>query len=215
MSDNERHSIFNPIRTTVVGGFVFLVPVVFVFILGAKALEIMEHIARPVVTALGVETRTILGIAIADLIIAAVIVGLCYLAGLMARSGIGTRIYAFIDDKLISIIPQYGFVKNMVPSGTESELEATLIPVIVRLDDSAMIAFMPEPPRDGLVTVYVPGAPNPWSGSILHVAAERVHTLDVPFSEVVRRLRVIGRGAADLLEAGGTSSAEVARKLAI
>jgi hypothetical protein len=98
MSDNERHSIFNPIRTTVVGGFVFLVPVVFVFILGAKALEIMEHIARPVVTALGVETRTILGIAIADLIIAAVIVGLCYRAGLMARSGIGTRFYAFIVD---------------------------------------------------------------------------------------------------------------------
>lgn len=191
-----------PVRTTVIGGFVFLIPVVFLFVIAAKAFEIMRRLAAPIVEALGLES-TLLGIGIVDLLTIGVIVALCYLAGLAARSRFGSWFYRTVDDKLMSIIPQYAFVKSMAPAGTESELESTLKPVMVRLDDSAMIAFVADAPEQGLVTVYVPGAPNPWSGSVLHVDASRVEPLDVPFSEVVHRLRMVGRGSGKLFGPGG------------
>lgn len=206
-------SNFAPLRTTVTGGLVFLIPLIFVFVLGAKAIEIMRHIATPIVELLDLRS-TIVGVAVADLVTVLVILSLCYLAGLLARSTLGSRIYQFVDEKLISIIPQYAFVKSMAPAGNEAELERALRPVLVRLDDSAVMAFVAEEPRDGLATVYVPGAPNPWSGSIMHVDEERVEPLDVRFSEVVSAHRVLGRGSAELMAAGGVSSAEVARRLA-
>lgn len=193
---------FRLIRTTVIGGFVFLVPVVFVIILGEKAIDILRKIAAPIVNRLGLES-TILGFGTANVVTVLVIILLCFLAGLIARSAFGSRIYAFIDDKLIAIIPQYAFVKSMTPGGTETDFEAALKPVLVTLDDSAMIAFVSDQTAGEAVTVFVPGAPNPWSGSILHVEASRVQPLDVPFSEVVRCLRVVGRGSSKLFKAAG------------
>lgn len=206
------NSKFRPIRTTVVGGFVFLIPVVFVFVIGAKAIEIMRHIATPIVRVMDLET-TVFGIGVANLATVIVVVVFCYLAGLVARSALGTRIYAFIDEKLISIIPQYAFVKSMTPSGSEAEFEEVLTPAIVRLDDSAVIAFIADEAETGLVTVFVPGAPNPWSGSIMHVESSRVQELDMPISQVVKRLRFIGRGMSELLSEGGVSSSELVKHL--
>ena len=43
--------------------------------------------------------------------------------------------------------------------------------------------------------VYLPGAPNPWSGSVVYVTADRVERLDMSVSEAVKNIRTLGRGS--------------------
>jgi uncharacterized membrane protein len=190
-------ALLEPIKTTVIGGFIFLIPVVLVVVLGAKLFEIMGDIARPL--ALWLELEGVLGVAAINLVTVAVTVVLCYLAGLIARSQAGARVYTMIDEKLLSVVPQYSFIKSMTPGRSQEDMEKSLQPVLVHFDDSVQMAFLADRPQQGLVTVFVPGAPNPWSGSVLHVDPERVAPMNVAFSEVVRNLRMIGQGASSLV----------------
>ena len=43
--------------------------------------------------------------------------------------------------------------------------------------------------------VYLPGAPNPWSGSVVYVTPDRVVRLGMSMSEAVKNIRTQGRGS--------------------
>jgi len=47
--------------------------------------------------------------------------------------------------------------------------------------------------------VFLPGAPNPWAGTVFVVEPEGIRALDVPVMQVARCLRRLGRGGAALL----------------
>lgn len=70
----------------------------------------------------------------------------------------------------------------------------------IRFDDLAQIAFEVERGPGDLVTVYLPGSPDPWSGSVAHVESDRVDQLGGDFASVVKTLRKVGRGSISLLE---------------
>jgi uncharacterized membrane protein len=46
------------------------------------------------------------------------------------------------------------------------------------------------------VVVYLPGAPNPWSGSVAYFNSERVKRLEMTLSQAVKNIQRIGRGSA-------------------
>ena len=50
------------------------------------------------------------------------------------------------------------------------------------------------------VTVFIPGAPNPWSGDVLIFAEDRIKPLDIPLAAAVKSLRLIGKGAGKLAQ---------------
>ena len=54
---------------------------------------------------------------------------------------------------------------------------------------------------DGRVVLYVPGAPDAWSGSVLLVAPERVQPLDIDAGDLAKALQGLGLGTAALLRA--------------
>jgi uncharacterized membrane protein len=52
------------------------------------------------------------------------------------------------------------------------------------------------------VVVYLPGAPNPWSGSVAYFNSERVKRLEMSVTQAVKNIQGIGRGSADYRELG-------------
>jgi uncharacterized membrane protein len=50
------------------------------------------------------------------------------------------------------------------------------------------------------VAVYLPGAPNPWSGTVVYVTQERVKHLPMSVSEVVRNIWMLGKGSVAFAE---------------
>jgi uncharacterized membrane protein len=186
-----------PIKTTILGGLVFLVPCIIVILLVAEAFKVMGLLAAPLSTWIPVDS--IGGIATANIITVLAILIVCFLAGLVATSGVGRRIYRSMDDKLLMLFPRYAFVKSMTESMSADEVKKTLQPVRVTFDDHSQIAFEVERDEQGLVTVFLPGAPDPWSGSVAQVTNDRIEDLDTNFNAVVQSLRKAGRGASQLL----------------
>jgi uncharacterized membrane protein len=184
----------NFIKTTILGGALFLVPVAILAIVLGKAYQIMMLVAQPMSGWVPIDA--VGGIALANLLALAAIILSCFFAGLLARGERAKAVYRSLDRRMTSI-PGYAFVKAMtedVHPGPESG--GNFIPVISRFDDNAQISFEIERTPDGQVVVYLPGAPNPWSGSVVLLDQERVQKLDQSASDVIRSIRSLGRGAA-------------------
>jgi uncharacterized membrane protein len=109
---------------------------------------------------------------------------------------VAKKVYSAIDTALLAM-PGYAFVKGFTDSMNSSEEAAkSLIPVIVQFDDNAQIGFEVERTGRGNVVVYLPGAPNPWSGSVAYFNEERVTSLDMSVAQAIGNIRQLGRGSA-------------------
>ena len=104
-----------------------------------------------------------------------------------------------MDEKLLLLFPKYAFIKGMTESIAEDDTENKLKPVMVSFDDQVQIAFEVERKEGGLVTVYLPGAPDPWSGALAQVTEDRVQILDASFAKVIKVFKKAGVGANALL----------------
>jgi uncharacterized membrane protein len=71
--------------------------------------------------------------------------------------------------------------------------------VAMRFDDCWQIGFEIERIEGGTVAVFLPGSPDPWSGSVCIAEADRVTPLDLPVAAVVNMARRLGRGANEAL----------------
>lgn len=134
------------------------------------------------------------GIAAADLVAVAAIILVCFVAGLFAMSGVARRFYHRIDGVLM-LLPGYAFIKSFTSSlSLDENAQALMVPVQVRFDDYSQLCFEVGRPSEDSVTIYLPGAPNPWSGSLLQVASDRVEPLSMTVPEAVSHIRGLGRG---------------------
>ncbi len=183
----------NFIKTTIIGGLVFMVPVVIIVAIVGKAFRITRTVAAPLKAY--IPTGYIGGIAVANLLVLLAIVLFCFIAGLIARSAVAKRMYRSLDATLLAI-PGYAFIKGFTDSiSNTEEASKDFLPVLVRFDDNAQIAFEIERTTANVV-VYLPGAPNPWSGSVAYFNVDRVKRLEMTVSQAVRNIQRIGRGSA-------------------
>jgi uncharacterized membrane protein len=193
MSDN-RSSILAAAKSTLIGGAIFLIPGCLVFFVLAKAFTLLRSVAAGLGSRLGVTGP--LGLTLLDVAAIAVVLLMCLLAGVLARRATAQRLRSKMDQILLSSFPGYAFVKGLTEHMQQSqELATSFLPVWVRFDDFSQVAFETARLPGGLVALYLPGAPNPWSGSVVFVLAERVIRLPMPVTEVLKMIRTLGRGS--------------------
>ena len=186
-------------KTTLIGGFLFLLPVsVCVLILG-KAYRVMVRLAAPLADWVPVDT--VGGIAKANLLAVIAIVAVCFAAGLLAKSRFASRLVEKLESGFLQSIPGYTFIKGLTGGLAGDDEEEQLAPVLAKFDDAWQVAFRVEHLTDGRVVLFIPGAPDPWSGSLLIMDEERVQPLDRTMAATVRNLRALGRGSGELLSA--------------
>jgi len=184
-----------PIKTTIIGGIVFLVPIVIVTAIVGKALQLMMVVAEPVDKVIPIET--IAGVAVVNILAILAILVFCFFAGLAARSVIATKIGNSINALLLNVIPGYAFVKGITDTLSSNTRAAEgFTPVLVRLDDYSQMGFEVERLPGNLVVVYMPGAPNPWSGTVGYFNEDRVQQLDLPIGKAIKNIQQLGRGSA-------------------
>ena len=64
-----------------------------------------------------------------------------------------------------------------------------------------MPAFIIEEVEDGSFTAFVPLIPTPLAGAVYVLSRERVHPLDVPFTQAIQTVSRRGSGAKELVAA--------------
>ena len=185
-------------KTMILGGLLFLFPLVIVTAVVGKAFRLMLSVTEPLDDVMPADT--VAEVATVNLVaIVALLVG-CFVAGLVAQSPVGRRIYQAADASLANIIPGYAALRARLGSvvGAE-EREKQLHPVLMRLDDQSQVAFEVERLPDGRAILFVPGAPDAWSGAVVVVDADRVTPLDLDMRQVVRLAKNLGKGTAAAL----------------
>ena len=107
------NSLRRLIRTTLIGGVLFLIPLVFVVVVFGKAFQIMKVVATPLGKLIPVESLA--GFAVVEILTAFIMILCCLLAGTLARSPWGRK----ANEKLDTIL-QGKFKKNGSIVGTVS-----------------------------------------------------------------------------------------------
>jgi uncharacterized membrane protein len=186
-------------KSTVIGGLFFLVPVAVIIFVVDKLAGFMRSVADSLAPVIPVET--VLGGLALNLIALLVVVGLCFLAGLIAQSAGARKVKAKLESGLLTAIPGYSFVKGFTDSMRQSdELAESFFPILVRFNDYSQLAFEIERVKDSDVVVYLPGAPNPWSGKVVYVTPDRVTHVPMTVMEMIQNIGMLGRGSGEISE---------------
>ncbi len=180
------------VKATVVGGLVFLVPLVIVIAVLGKAFQVMLLLAKPLGALIRIDS--VGDIAVVNLLAVVILVVLCFLAGLAAKSSLGKSTFQVLDAKLLMLFPGYAFVKGFSDTAVGENDQQALIPILAKLDDATHLAFEVDRTDRDLVVVFLPGSPNPWSGNVAYMTPDRVERLDMSLPEAVKCLRRLGRG---------------------
>ncbi|HSM06576.1 MAG TPA: DUF502 domain-containing protein [Longimicrobiales bacterium] len=188
------------IQTTVLGGIAFLIPVVVVSLVVGTAVGWIRRVTDPIVGALpsGWTDHALAALAVAGL----ALLGVCFAAGLLARTQRAQRLVGGVESRVLARIPFYTVFKTRADAVLHAEEVGSLRPVLVRLDDAHQFGFEVERVQGDRITVYIPGAPDPWSGDVLVVDAERVSELDLGLSVIEKLCYQLGMGSGAALEEG-------------
>ena len=185
------------IQTTFIGGFIFLIPLVVIVAVVGKAISIMQLVAVPLGEMIPVDS--VAGVGIVPILTAVILVVPCLLAGMAARSSWGRKVYKKLDDTLLQVIPAYAWVKGMTSSISDEDAKDVLKPVLIRFDDQSQLGFEVDRAVDGSVAVFLPGAPDPRSGAVSYVAADRVQAVEVGVHAITKICKNLGRNSVAIL----------------
>ena len=186
------------LKTTVLGGILFLIPIIIFIVIIGKALLITGKLADPIAGLMGVDA--IAGIAVAQLLAIGILVLICFIAGLAAKTTRAKSLVQSLEVNVLKKIPVYEFLKAKTQSVLSPQDEEAMRAVLARFDDSWQLAFEIERIESGDVVIFLPGAPDPWSGSVCIVTRDRVTSLDTTVHSAVNLLKRLGRGSASALQ---------------
>ena len=190
-------TIASLVKTTAIGGLVFLLPLVLLVVVFGKAFNIIKTVSMPLVNLISAEK--FVGYAVADLITLTVLLVVTLLAGLLARSPVFDNFYKKIDAVILQVFPGYSYIKGMTGSLSDSEAEQSLKPVAAIQDDTVLIGYEVERLSDGWVAVYLPGAPDAQSGSVAYFTDDRIVMLDTDFAGIASCLKTLGSGSSKII----------------
>jgi uncharacterized membrane protein len=193
------------LRTTLVGGVMFLVPVALVLLALKHALGFAATLAQPI--AAQFPQVEVAGIGLVTLVAALILLLIAFGAGLLARTPAGKRVTRWFEESLLGGMPQYRMVKSMADGLTQIENGEGMHPVLVRGDEGWQLAYRLEDLPGGWVAVFVPAAPTPMSGNVLYVPAHRVQDLQISMAAAMKLVKSVGLGSAEALRGANLGSA--------
>lgn len=179
------------LKTTIIGGVVFLIPVVVIVMIVGEAVNVMLIVAEPVADMIPIERFA--GIALVNVVAGLALLLICFLAGLLARATSVMEWVEKVEAKFLAKIPGYTIIKG-ISSSLSDPRNAKLKSVLVSLPGGARMGLEVERIRNDQVSVYFPGSPNAWSGFVQIVPASAIEPLDVPMMRVIEHAEQLGRG---------------------
>ncbi|MGN7809102.1 DUF502 domain-containing protein [Flavobacterium sp. 22076] len=191
-------SIFTIIKATFLGGILFLAPLVVLLIILEKGYGIIQKITLPLVNNL--PRVHVLGIALQELIGILIIILICFAAGLLARTARAKKLIQKLEDGILSFVPGYSFMKSMNESIMGFESKQDLKVILVPTDAGWQFAFLIEQINENNFTVFIPDAPNPWSGSVVLVEKKDIREIEITQKEALACIRKLGYGSKELLK---------------
>jgi len=183
------------VMSTLVGGLLIVVPVYLAVLLLLKGMKSVGGLVRPIAALLPdwVPAEGLFALLL--------VLGVCFLVGVAVRTRAGRVVREKMEVAFFGRLPGYGLIRGLTQrlAGDSEGTEWT--PALIEIEDALVPGFIIEVLDDGRITVFVPSVPTPLAGAVYILGPERVHIVDVPFSQAIRSVSRWGSGSKDLVAA--------------
>ena len=183
--------VYRFLKSTALGGLVFLVPVV---TLGAIVAWVVDSALKVIVPLFEwLPDKSVGGLSLTALAAVLGLVVSCFLAGLFAETAIIRRL-GDRAERLALFVPGYALMKTVGANLVGIESKRPVKPVMVRLEASWQLGFLMELLPDARHVVFIPGVPRALVGTLHIVSADRVQVLAMSVSAALDTLSRLGVG---------------------
>jgi len=180
---------------SLVAGLLVLTPAYLAALLLLKAIGSLGGLLKPIAGLLPAWMPA------AQLLSVALILVVCFVVGLALRTAPGQALRSRLERSVLDKIPGYTLLRSLTQRlAGESEDEAWK-PALAEIEEALVPAFIIEVLADGRYTVFVPSVPTPLAGAVYVLSRERVHPLNVAFTQAMRTVSRWGSGCKDLVAA--------------
>jgi uncharacterized membrane protein len=187
------------LKTTIVGGVLFLLPVAMVLLILGYAMRLAAKVAQPISDKLRLDQLGDLsGIGAVTVLAVLVLIVVSFAAGIVARTDLGGRISRWFENSLLGGLPQYQLLKSMAEGLAHVE-STSLTPALVSIEDGWQLGYLLETLENGWVAVFLPQAPTPMSGNVMYFPAERVRPLGITMIQAMTLVKRLGVGSTEAL----------------
>jgi uncharacterized membrane protein len=179
----------------IVAGLVVVAPVYLACLLLLKAMKSLLGLLAPVAKALPESVPA------ENLIALILVLVVCFFVGLTIRTRMGRAIKSRLDRSLFQKIPGYSLLRSLTLQLAGEAQGQAWDTALIEIEDALVPGFIIEELVDGRLTVFVPSVPTPMAGAVYVLTPDRVHRLDVPFTQTVTTISKWGSGCGNLVAA--------------
>ncbi|MET4389051.1 putative membrane protein [Bradyrhizobium sp. F1.4.3] len=190
------------LKSTMIGGALFLLPVALLLALLSHAMRIAVKAALPVSQALHFDQiGKIAGVGIVTVLAVVLLILVSFVAGVLARTKTGSRISAWVEKSVLGSLPQYQMVKSMAQGLAQAEgASDEFKPVLVSTEGGWQIGYLLEALEGDWVAVFLPQAPTPLAGNVRYYRSDRIRPLGISMLQARAIVTNIGIGSAAVLK---------------
>jgi uncharacterized membrane protein len=188
------------IINAIVGGLIVILPLGILFMVLQFILGIAATLLQPLTGLMGFAADD-RGLRV-GLIASIILLALLFFIGISVSSSKGKRNFMLIEENVFHKIPFYGTLRNTIKAFVERE--KTPFSDVVLIDcygtGALMTGLVTDEHPSGLITVFVPTAPNPANGCVYHVPKHLVTYLDCTIEQAMHTVVTVGVGSSDLYD---------------
>ena len=178
-----------------IAGVMVVVPVYLGVLLVLKVTKHLADLLKPV-------TALLPGWLPGDQILALLpFLAICFLVGVAIGTSAVRDIERRIEHSLFEKIPGYTLFRSLTQRLVGESQDEAYKPALADIEHALVPAFIIEEHADGRYTVFVPSVPTPLAGAVFFLTADRVHPLDIAFTQALRTVSRWGAGCKDLVAA--------------
>ena len=183
------------ITSTVVGGLFVVVPVYLAALLLLKGMKSVGTLVRPFAALVPdwIPAENFFALIL--------ILGVCFVVGLAVRTPSGRSVRERLEILFFERLPGYSLLRSLTQRMAGDTDEQAWTPALVEIEDALVPGFVIEVLDDGRYTILVPSVPTPLAGAVYVLKPERVHILDIPFTQAIRSISRWGSGSRELVAA--------------
>jgi uncharacterized membrane protein len=182
-------------KTTLIGGVLVILPIYVILLLLLKTVAGVAALVSPVTAQFPAALQ------FREVIAVLILIFVCFVAGLLLRTGPGLRTKNALELNLLDRIPGYELIRGLAARAAGKKEGEAFAVALAEFDNALVPAFVIETHDDGAFTVFVPSVPTPVAGAIYILPKERVHFVDIPLSKALTVISKWGAGTRDLVKA--------------
>ena len=183
------------LASSLVAGLLIVLPVYLSILLLLKAVSSMAGLVQPIAALLPEWFPGEVAVAFVVLLIVSVLIGAA------VRTAAGQALRDRIERSLFERIPGYELLRSLTQQLAGKSEETAWKPALVEIEEALVLGFIIEEHDDGRYTVFVPSVPTPLAGAVYVLSPDRVHPLDVPFTQAIKSVSRWGLGSKELVAA--------------